>query len=231
MASAAGDPLASAKNLCADILDCCAKIQTVLLKLTESLRRKDAAVRLQAAVRGFLARQRARLLRGSKRTDCTCLHQSEVAAPLLQISTPVAICWEPLAIVPYRDNIMGGHVLVVPLAICPEQQDVILRRGAIMGGAAPTTIRTEPPVIVLLHVSRSVCSWSWLWRAAGKFGGFPWDPGEVSITCISELPGDYEGLEPWPPPDHHSSRASCLRRRGEMSWVGSTVHAVNSIRV
>ena len=67
--------------------------------------------------------------------------------------------------------------------------------------------------------------------AAGKFGGFPWDPGEISITFMSELPGDYEGLEPWPPPDHHSSRASCLRRRGEMSWVGSTVHAVNSIRV
>ena len=37
-------------------------------------------------------------------------------------------------------------------------------------------------------------------------------------------------LEPWPPPDHHSSRASCLRRR-EMSWAESTVHDVNSNRV
>ena len=36
-------------------------------------------------------------------------------------------------------------------------------------------------------------SWSWLWMAAGKFGGFPWDLGEISITCMSELPGDYEG--------------------------------------
>ncbi|KAG2593622.1 hypothetical protein PVAP13_5NG012538 [Panicum virgatum] len=157
MASAAGDPLASAKNLCADILDCCAEIQTVLLKLKESLRRKDAAVRLHGAVRGFLARQRARLLHGTKRTHCTSLQPSEVAAPL-QIGTPVA-CWEPLAIVPRRDNIVGGLVLVVPLAICSEQQGIILRRGAI----------------------------------TGRFGGFPWDPGEISITCMSELPGDYEG--------------------------------------
>ena len=50
------------------------------------------------------------------------------------------------------------------------------------GGAALTTIRTKPPVVFLLHVSRFVCSWSWLWMAAGKFGGFPWDPGETSIT-------------------------------------------------
>ena len=143
------------------MLEGCAKLKALLLKLKASLLRDKAAVRLQAAACGFLARQRARLLCGSKRTNCTCPHQLEVAAPLLQISTPVAICWEPLAIVPYRDNIVGGHVLVVPLAICPEQQDVILRRGAITGGAAPTTIRTEPPVVVLLHVSRSVRSWSW----------------------------------------------------------------------
>ena len=84
-------------------------------------------------------------------------------------------------------------MLVVPLAICSEQQDIILRRGAITGGATPTTIRMEPPVVVLLHDSRSVHSWSWLWMAAGKFGGFPWDLGEISITCMSELPGDYEG--------------------------------------
>ena len=231
MASATGDPLSSMKDLCVDIRQCCAQIQTVLLKLKESLRRKEAAVRLQAAARGFLARQRARLLHGSKQTNCSCLHPSEVAAPLLQIGTPVAIYWEPLAVIPRRDYIIGGLVLVVPLAICSEQQDVILRRQAITGGAAPTTIRTKPPVVVLLHVSRSVHSWSWLWMAAGKFGGFPYDPREISITCMSELPGDYEGLEPWPPPDHHSSRESYLRRRGEMSWVGSTVHGMNSNRV
>jgi len=46
--------------------------------------------------------------------------------------------------------------------------------------------------------------------------------------CHLVLPWGYEGLEPWPPPDHHSSRPSCLRRREEMLWVESTVHAVNS---
>ena len=161
MASTASDPLALMKDLCVDILDCCAQIQTVLLKLKESLRRKDAAMRLQAAAHGFLARQRGRLLRGTKRTNCTSLQPSEVVAPLLQIGTPVA-CWEPLAIVSRRDNIVRGLVLVVPLAICLEQQDIILRRGAITGGATPTTIRMEPPVVVLLHVSRFVHSWSFL---------------------------------------------------------------------
>ena len=179
MASAAGDP---SEDLCANILEGCTKLKALLLKLKESLLRDKAAVRLQAAARGFLARQRARLLRGSKRTDCTCLHPLEVAAPLHQIGTPVAICWEPLAVVPRKDNIAGGLVLAVPLAICSEQQDVILRRRPITGGAALTTIRTKPPVVFLLHVSRFVCSWSWLWMAAGKFGGFPWDPGETSIT-------------------------------------------------
>ena len=53
--------------------------------------------------------------------------------------------------------------------------------------------------------------------------------GYPSSTRV-HLPWGYEGLESWPPPDHHSSRASCLRRREEMSWVGSTVHAVNSNR-
>ena len=171
MASAAGDP---SEDLCANMLEGCAKLKALLLKLKASLLRDKAAVRLQAAARGFLARQRARLLRGSKRTDCTCLHPLEVAAQLHQIGTPVAICWEPLAVVPRKDNIAGGLVLAV--------RHIILRRRAITGGAALTTIRTKPPVVFLLHVSRFVCSWSWLWMAAGKFGGFPWDPGETSIT-------------------------------------------------
>ena len=67
MASAVGDPLASAKDLCVHILDCCAQIQTVLLKLKESLLRKDAAVRLQAAARGFLARRRAQVLHADRK--------------------------------------------------------------------------------------------------------------------------------------------------------------------
>ena len=75
MASAAGDPLASAKDLCVDILDCCAQIQTVLVKLKESLRRKDAAVRLQAAARGFMARRQAEASRlsTSQEAAAVCL--------------------------------------------------------------------------------------------------------------------------------------------------------------
>jgi len=186
MAFAADDLTALVKshNLVCEALDC---VSAVFIHLRACIEEKfelehRAATRLQAAARGFLTRQRAQLLHGSKRTDCSCLHPSEVAAPLLQIGTLVAICWEPLAVIPRRDNVVGGLVLAVPLTICPKQQDVILRRGAIMGGAAPTTIRTEPPVIVLLHVGRFVRSWSWLWMAVGKFAGFPWDPGETSIT-------------------------------------------------
>ena len=67
MASAAGDPLASMKDLCANILEGCAQIQALLLKLKESLLRKDAAVRLQAAARGFLARRRAQALRADRK--------------------------------------------------------------------------------------------------------------------------------------------------------------------
>jgi len=67
MASAAGDPLASMKDLCANILEGCAQIQALLLKLKESLLRKDAAVRLQAAARGFLVRRRAQVLRADRK--------------------------------------------------------------------------------------------------------------------------------------------------------------------
>ena len=67
MAFVAGDPLSSKKDLCIDIRQCCAQIQTVLLKLKESLRRKDAAVRLQAAAHGLLARRQVQSLRREKR--------------------------------------------------------------------------------------------------------------------------------------------------------------------
>ena len=57
MASAAGDP---SEVLCANMLEGCAKLKALLLKLKESLLRDKAAVRLQAAARGFLARRQAR---------------------------------------------------------------------------------------------------------------------------------------------------------------------------
>jgi len=49
MASAAGDPSTSVEDLCANMLEDCAKIKALLLKLKESLRRDKAATRLQAA--------------------------------------------------------------------------------------------------------------------------------------------------------------------------------------
>ena len=57
MASAAGDP---SEDLCANMLEGCAKLKALLLKLKESLLRDKATVRLQAAARGFLARRQAR---------------------------------------------------------------------------------------------------------------------------------------------------------------------------
>jgi len=60
MASAAGDPSTSVEDLCANMLEDCARIKALLLKLKESLRRDKAATRLQAAARGFLARRQAR---------------------------------------------------------------------------------------------------------------------------------------------------------------------------
>ena len=57
MASAAGDP---SEVLCANMLEGCAKLKVLLLKLKVSLLRDKAAVRLQAAARGFLARRQAR---------------------------------------------------------------------------------------------------------------------------------------------------------------------------
>ncbi|RLN29401.1 hypothetical protein C2845_PM05G13890 [Panicum miliaceum] len=67
MASAAGDPSTSVKDLCVNILEGCAKIQTLLLELKESLLRNDAAVRLHAAARGFLARRRAQVLHADRK--------------------------------------------------------------------------------------------------------------------------------------------------------------------
>jgi len=83
MASAAGDPLASAKDLCVDILDCCAQIQTVLVKLKESLRRKDAAVRLQAAARGFMARRQAEASRLSTSQEAAAVRLQAAARGFL----------------------------------------------------------------------------------------------------------------------------------------------------
>ena len=54
-------------------------------------------------------------------------------------------------------------------------------------------------------------------------------PGHAT-TPRRQPPRTRMRLDPWPPPDHHSSRASYLRRR-EILCVESTVHVVNSNRV
>ena len=60
MDSAAGDPSSLVEDLCANMLEGCTKLKALLLKLKESLLRDKAAVRLQAAAHGFLARRQAR---------------------------------------------------------------------------------------------------------------------------------------------------------------------------
>ena len=64
MASAAGDP---SEDLCANMLEGCTKLKALLLKLKESLLRKEVAVRLQAAAHGFLARRRAQVLHADRK--------------------------------------------------------------------------------------------------------------------------------------------------------------------
>ena len=67
MASVVGDPSTSWEDLCVNILEGCVQIQTLLLKLKESLLRKEVAVRLQAAAHGFLARRRAQVLHADRK--------------------------------------------------------------------------------------------------------------------------------------------------------------------
>jgi len=197
MASAVGDPLASAKDLCVHILDCCAQIQTVLLKLKESLLRKDAAVRLQAAARGFLARRRAQVLHADRK-----------------------VTWMlPLS---------AREVEQQPQSGCPKDRRVrcclvtTLQQSAVHGPRSVSMVWLNSPTgadqlqLLGMHLHGKI-------KKSGS-------PGHAT-TPRRQPPRTRMRLDPWPPPDHHSSRASCLRRREEMLCVGSTVHAVNSNRV
>ena len=94
MASATGDPSTSVEDCCANMLEDCAKIKALLLKLKENLRRDMAALRLQAAARGLLARRQARAalalplsaaaaqqqLQGSVSVDQLACHEALVVA-------------------------------------------------------------------------------------------------------------------------------------------------------
>ena len=94
MDSAAGDPSSLVEDLCANMLEDCTKIKALLLKLKENLRRDMAALRLQAAARGLLARRQARAapalplsaaaaqqqLQGSVSVDQLACHEALVVA-------------------------------------------------------------------------------------------------------------------------------------------------------
>ena len=169
---------------------------------------EQAAVRLQAAGRGFLARRVARKMR--------MLLGSSLSYVFIHSASPI----HPVAPIEVEVRVWGLSVQRMRNAV-QQQASMAMAVSFVM---APALVLDKPKARVgwcTLHPSAHM-------KPADAL--FPWDPGETSITCRSELPWGYEGLEPWPPPNHHSSRASCLRRRGEMSWVGSTVHAMNSNR-
>jgi len=87
---------------------------------------------------------------------------------------------------------------------------------ALLLGYYSAAINSSRPRRRLHGLARSSCGGT---SAATPRHASAWQDQEIR-ACMR--------LEPWPPPDHHSSRASCLRRREEMLWVESTVHIVNS---
>ena len=203
MASAAGDPLESAKDLCVDILDCCAQIQTVLLKLKESLLRKDAAVRLQAAAHGFLARRRAQVLRADRKVMWMLPLSAREVDQQPQSGCP-------------KDRLFPIAVCVRCCLVTTLLQSAVHSPGGISMVWLTSPTGADQLQLLGMHLHGKI-------KKSGS-------PGHAA-TPRRRPPRARMHLEPWPPPDHHSSRASCLRRREEMLCVQSTVHAVNSNRV
>ena len=202
MASAAGDPLASAKDLCVDILDCCAQIQTVLLKLKESLLRKDAAVRLQAAAHGFLARRRAQVLRADRKVTWMLPLSGREVDQQPQSGCP-------------KDQLFPITVCVRCCLVTTLLQSAVHSPGGISMVWLTSPTGADQLQLLGMHLHGKI-------KKSGS-------PGHAT-TPRRRPPRARMHLEPWPPPDHHSSRASCLRRR-EILCVESTVHVVNSNRV
>ena len=170
MASAAGDPSTSVEDLCANMLEDCAKIKALLLKLKESLRRDKAATRLQAAARGFLARRQARAalalplsaaaaqqqLQGSVSVDQLACHEALVVAD----PAPARLCSRLRTVLPQLPvrtphgvsmNWFGRNV-IIPTA------------------SAMASMQVVPCAAMLVdscHASMPVC--------------FPWEPGGVVL--------------------------------------------------
>lgn len=103
MASAVDDP----STLCANLLAGCAKIRTLLLELKESLQRKEAAVRLQAAVHGFLTQRRAQVLHAERKATLTLPLPATLAKQRLQ--GPACSCSCTCAmLLEYQSAAIGG---------------------------------------------------------------------------------------------------------------------------
>ena len=173
MASAAGDP---SEVLCANMLEGCAKLKVLLLKLKVSLLRDKAAVRLQAAARGFLARRQARAalplplsvamaqeqLQGGVFVDQLACHEALVVAD----PAPARLCSRlrtALPQLPVRTphgvsmNWFGRNV-IIPIATAMASMQVVPCAAMLVDSC---------------HASRPVC--------------FPWEPGGVVAASKSML--------------------------------------------
>ena len=159
--------------------------------------RKDAAVRLQAAARGFLARRRAQVLHADRK-----------------------VTWMlPLS---------AREVEQQPQSGCPKDRRV---RCCLVTTLLQSAVHSPGGVSMVWLTSLAGADQLQLlgMHLHGKIKKSG-SPGHAT-TPRRRPPRARMHLEPWPPPDHHSSRASCLRRREEMLCVESIVHAMNSNRV
>jgi hypothetical protein len=181
MASAAGDP---SEDLCANMLEGCAKLKALLLKLKENLRRDMAALRLQAAARGLLARRQARAalalplsaaaaqqqLQGSVSVDQLACHEALVVAnpaparlcsrlrtalPQLPVRTPHGVSM----------NWFGRNV-IIPTASAMASMQVVPCAAMLVDGCHAST-----------------CLWKGIYRPVC----FPWEPGGVVAAFKSML--------------------------------------------
>ena len=176
MASAAGDPSTSVEDLCANMLEDCAKIKALLLKLKESLRRDKAATRLQAAARGFLARRQARAalplplsvavaqqqLQGGVSVDQLACHEALVVAD----PAPARLCSRLRTALPQLP-------VRTPHGVSMNWFD---RNVIIPTASAMASMQVVPRATMLVDscdASRPVC--------------FPWEPGGVVAASKSML--------------------------------------------
>ena len=191
--------------MCANMLEDCTKIKALLLKLKESLRRDKAATRLQAATRGFLARRQARAALALPLSAAAAQQQLQDGVSVDQLA-----CHEALVVAdPAPARIRSRLRPALPQLPVRTPYGVSVVCLAFPAGA-------DQLQLLGMHLHRKT-------KKSGS-------PGHAAMPR-RRPPRARMRLEPWPPPDHHSSRASCLQRREEMSCAKVTVHYVNSNRV